>query len=257
MAEAMIKGLLESNKLSKENISFTEVRDDRREYIKSQYAVRSFLGNKEGVLSSDIVIFAVKPQNIHEVLNELKSVNSQSKVYVSIAAGVKIRKFEDGLGKEARVIRVMPNMAALIGKGISGISRGRVATEDDEDIAAEIMSAVGEIVRLPEEMLDAVTALSGSGPAYFFYFMEALQEAGIQFGLNPKISAKLVQSTALGAALLVKETRETPESLRKKVTSPGGTTEAALRSFEESKLKDLIIRGVRMAEKRSKELSQG
>jgi pyrroline-5-carboxylate reductase len=257
MAEAMIQGLLDSKKLPKENIAFTEVRIDRREYIQKKYGVRPFLENRDGVLESDIILFAVKPQNIQEVLNELKRTDSGPKVYISIAAGVKIQKFEDGLGEGARVIRVMPNMAALIRKGISGVSRGRFAAQGDEDAAVEIMTAVGEVVRLPENLLDAVTALSGSGPAYFFYFIEALQEAGIQLGLSSEISAKLVQSTALGAALLVRETQETPESLRKKVTSPGGTTEAALRFFDENKLKDLIVQAVQRAEKRSKELSQG
>jgi pyrroline-5-carboxylate reductase len=260
MAEALINGLLGGvgpDLPKRENIRITEIQSDRREYIQKKFEVASCLNNREGVQESDIILFAVKPQNIKEVVHELQGIDLRSKFFITIAAGVPISVFEEGLGPGSRVIRVMPNMAALIGLGISGISRGRFATIEDENVAAKIMEAVGEVVKLPEQFLDAVTAISGSGPAYFFYFMEALREAGLGLGLDPKICSRLVQATALGAVHLIQETGETPESLRKKVTSPGGTTEAALRFFEDHKFKDLIAGAVQRAEMRSKEFSQG
>lgn len=257
MAQALIEGLIGSKKMLAHSIRFTEILAQRREYLTHKLGVQSFSNNLEGVSWADIVLFAVKPQNINTVLAELKPLSLANKLFISIAAGVPIRRFEEMLGQNVHVIRTMPNMPALVRKGISGISRGSFAASDDENLAVQIMSAVGEVVQLPENLLDALTAISGSGPAYFFYFMEALFEAGIELGLDPQVSSKLVECTALGAGHLIQSTQEKAEVLRKKVTSPGGTTEAAIRVFEENHLKDILIKAVHAAEKRSKELQKG
>ncbi|MBI1883396.1 MAG: pyrroline-5-carboxylate reductase [Chlamydiae bacterium] len=254
MAEALIQGVQASREMLPENIGITEIRQERRDFIQKKFGVRVFEKNRDGVRLSDIILFAVKPQNVNEVLDEIKGEDLSSKTLITIAAGIPIKRFEEKLGKGVRVIRVMPNMPALVGKGISGVSRGTFAGSEDEKIALQMMGSVGETVPLPENLLDAVTAVSGSGPAYFFYLMEAMVEAGVRLGLTPEVSRKLVEATAMGASFLVKETQESPESLRKKVTSPGGTTEAALKIFQESSVREAIIRGIERAQKRSEEL---
>lgn len=254
MAEALMAGLLKAGSIPEENIFFTEIREERRAEIERKLSVKGVSENRSGVIQADIVLFAVKPKDIPEVLKGLAGIAASDKVFITIAAGIPIRRFEEGLGGRPRVIRVMPNMAALVGSGISGVSRGRFATQADEDMASELMRAVGEAVCLPEELLDAVTALSGSGPAYFFYFAEALQESGVALGLDPSLSAKLVQATALGSALLMRQGPDTPSALRARVTSPGGTTESAMKVLQEGGFRELVIRAIRAAEARSKEL---
>lgn len=256
MAGALIEGLLKSSRVTSNDIAITEIRKERREEIEKKFGIRSYPNNREGVENSEVIVFAVKPQNIAEVFKELSNTSFEGKVVMSIAAGVVTNRFEKALGEGTRVVRVMPNMAAMLGCGISGISRGRYATAQDEALAGEIMKTVGEVVHLPENQLDAVTATSGSGPAYFFYFMEALQEAAIAVGLAPEVCTQLVQKTALGSALLVDKIKESPQVLRKKVTSPGGTTEAAIKIFEEAGIKDIIARAIKAAHQRSIELSQ-
>ncbi len=257
MAEALMGGILSSKKMSETSIGFTEINPTRVQYIQEKFKIRSFSDNSKAVSWADIILFAVKPQSMANVLSEISSIRFNDKILISIAAGIPIRFFEEKLSQKICMIRVMPNMPALVGKGVSGISRGGASTAKDEAIACEIMSAVGEIVQVPENLLDAVTAISGSGPAYFFYFMEAMIEAGIELGLSLEASSKLVEWTSLGASTLIQQTQEKPEILRRKVTSPGGTTEAAIKSFDENQTKKLIIQAIHMAEKRSKELQKG
>ncbi len=257
MAEALIAGILNSKKMPTTSIGFTEINTARGQYIQEKFKIQSFADNIQAVSWADIILFAVKPQSMSSVLSEISSVRFNEKILISIAAGIPIRFFEEKLNQKIHMIRVMPNMPALVGKGISGVSRGGISTSEDEVIACKIISAVGEIVQVPENLLDAVTAISGSGPAYFFYFMEALIEAGIELGLSPETSDKLVQWTALGASTLIQQIQERPEILRRKVTSPGGTTEAAVKNLDENNTKKFIIQAVHMAEKRSKELQKG
>jgi pyrroline-5-carboxylate reductase len=257
MAEALIQGLLTSRKMAPSQIFFTEINADRRQYIEQRFKIQCFSSNQEAAALSDIILFAVKPQGVESVLADFKNTSLKEKLFISILAGTPIRKFENYLGAGTRVIRVMPNMASLIGEGIAGLSRGRFASETDEDMAAEIMSSTGDVVKVQENMLDAVTAVSGSGPAYFFYFIEALQQAAIELGLPLETASKLVLKTALGAGHLASESKDTPEVLRKKVTSPGGTTEAAIKAFDLAAVKEHIIEGVKAACNRSQELSGG
>ena len=255
MAEALIQGLLDSKKMLPSQVSFTEIKSERRQYIEQRFGISFFASNQEAATSSDIILFAVKPQSIEAVLADFKNVSLKGKFFISILAGTPIRKFENYFGEGTRVIRAMPNMASLIGRGIAGLSRGRFASETDENIAAEIMSSTGDVVKVEENMLDAVTAVSGSGPAYFFYFIEALQQAAVELGLPPETASRLVLKTALGAGHLAFESADTPGVLRKKVTSPGGTTEAAVKVFDHAKVRDHIVEGVKAACQRSKELS--
>lgn len=254
MAEAIMHGLLKSKIVEKEKVVFTEIRDDRSEYIGKKFGIKKILSAEDAVRASDIIVLAVKPQNMDEVLREITSSVNDQKLIITIAAGLPIQKYENQLGKKLRIVRVMPNMAALVGFGISGISAGRFAREEDIEVVKQMMASVGDYVELPEESLDAVTAVSGSGPAFFFFFMEAIQEAGVKLGLSHEVCKKLVEWTALGAGHLVQETKDAAKSLRKKVTSPGGTTEAAIEVFEKKGLKEIIVEGVLAAEKRSKEL---
>lgn len=203
----------------------------------------------------DIIIFAVKPQNIDEILKEI-SLYGKDRLYISIAAGITTARIEKALGGRPRVIRVMPNTPALVGEGISAVCKGRYAAAKDVRVTDEIFSSVGETINIGERYFDIVTAVSGSGPAYFFYLEEALIEAALRLGMDKPTAKKLVSKTAFGAAKLLIESGCEPEALRRRVTSKGGTTEAAIKVFEENRIKHIAEKAVRAAAKRSKQLSR-
>lgn len=205
---------------------------------------------------SDIVIIAVKPQQFAQVALELSGL-SKGKLLISIAAGIKTRDIERAVGGKARVVRVMPNTPALVGEGMSVICAGRHATQADLKAAISIFSCVGETEVLPERYFDLVTAISGSGPAYFFYLKEALMEAATGLGMKKDTARKLVSRTALGAAKLLIETGHEPAVLRSRVTSKGGTTEQAIKVFEKEGFKRTVRKAVAAAQKRSRQLSGG
>jgi pyrroline-5-carboxylate reductase len=189
------------------------------------------------------------------VLSPLKSAATARKLYISIAAGVTTARIESELGGKARVVRVMPNTPALVGAGAAALAKGAHATGDDLATAELILGAVGIVVRVEERFIDAVTALSGSGPAYIFFVTEAMIKAGVAAGLDEALARKLAVQTVYGAAKLLVESGEDPEALRRKVTSPGGTTEAALKVMSERKLAEIFTEAIKAAEKRSRELS--
>jgi len=205
---------------------------------------------------SDIVIIAVKPQQFAQIALELSGL-SKGKLLISIAAGIKTRDIERAVGGKARVVRVMPNTPALVGEGMSVICAGRHATQADLKAAISIFSCVGETEVLPERYFDLVTAISGSGPAYFFYLKEALMEAATGLGMKKDTARKLVSRTALGAAKLLIETGHEPAVLRSRVTSKGGTTEQAIKVFEKEGFKRTVRKAVAAAQKRSRQLSGG
>ncbi len=252
MAEAIFSRLVSQKTINPDKITVTDVDIDRLDFLQEKYLVKASLINGQAITGADVIILSVKPQQIEAVLTEIGS-QVENKLVISIAAGIKIAKIEDKL-PEAKVIRVMPNTAALVGQAISAISKGGKATDSDIDIAKQIFNAVGEVVEVDENLQNAVTAISGSGPAYFFYLTELLAEAAASLGLSEILSRKLADQTMVGAAQLLK-TKKTPQELRKMVTSPGGTTEAAIKSFEEDKLSDIVQRAVRRARGRSEELS--
>ena len=257
MAEALIKGMAAAKVYPPENIIASDIRAERLEYLKGQYGVRTETDNAAVAQSVDVLVLSVKPQNMAEALESIKGATKAGALVISIAAGIKVAKITDALGDIA-VVRVMPNTPALIGEG----ARALFANEKAKamlDKAMSIFSAVGTAVVVEDEgLIDAVTAVSGSGPAYYFLLMEEMIKAAGKLGLSDDVAKELVLQTAKGAALLAAERDkqgETPAQLRRKVTSPGGTTEAALKIFSEGRLGELISKGIERACEKSKELS--
>ena len=211
--------------------------------------------NEGAVESSDIIILAVKPQNMSQVILSVRKFISRDKLVISIAAGIKTGFIEKRLLGRVAVIRVMPNMPALVQKGVSAFCAGKHVKYAQKKTARQILSNIGSVVEVKEDQMDAVTAVSGSGPAYFFFLTEKLIDAGIKNGLSETIAVKLAIETAAGAAAIMSDVKELPGTLRGKVTSKGGTTEAAFKVFKKEKLGNTLEKGVRAAIKRSKELS--
>jgi pyrroline-5-carboxylate reductase len=256
MGEALLRGL--STLVEKStSLMVSEFDAKRREYIQSKYKVIVKTDNNEILKFADVIILAVKPKDFDDLLKkEVCCGITKNKLLISIAAGITTKYIEKIIGKDIPVVRVMPNIAAAIGESISSISAGSSATVEGMNLAKEIFSTIGDVVEVDEKKLDAVTAVSGSGPAYFFYMIESLVEAARASGLDEDISKLLVLKTALGSVKLLEILKEEPSVLRAKVASRGGTTEAALKIFESKKIKDIVKAAVRAAQKRSKELSR-
>ncbi|NQT90117.1 MAG: pyrroline-5-carboxylate reductase [Candidatus Omnitrophica bacterium] len=254
MGEALLRGLIGKGLFRKSSIMASELSSSRRRYIKKTYRIKLTSSNKEAAAKSDIVILAVKPQNMQAVLKELEPV-VKKKLIISIAAGITTDFIKDKTGAK-RILRVMPNAPALIGCGITAISSARGVSRSDVGAADKIFSCVGEVVHLKESQMDAVTAVSGSGPAYFYLLMEAMMEAALACGLDKRTAEKLVLETAFGSALLQYNCSIHPSKLRKRVTSKGGTTEAALKVFEKRGFAGMVKAVVKAAAKRAKELSR-
>ncbi len=204
---------------------------------------------------ADIILIAVKPQDMEGLLKEISPALKTSQLIISIAAGVTTLYIEKRLPKKTRVIRTMPNMPAMVGEGITAICAGKNLLPDDLTTAQKIFEKVGETVIVKEEAMDAVTAISGSGPAYVYLFMECLMKSAVQLGLDEKLAARLVVRTFLGGAVLIHQKKADPAVLRAKVTSKGGTTQAAMDVFMKSNIDDTIAQAVKAAKKRSQQLS--
>ncbi len=257
MAEALIKGVIDKKVLDPENIHISDIRKDRLEALSEKYNVQISESNDDLVNICDCIFLSIKPQNMHQVLDQLDKQGIQEKLFVSIAAGITTEKIESILG-EVPVIRVMPNTPALIAQGASAMFANKKAKDKTGQIE-KILSAVGIVQVLTDEsLMDAVTAVSGSGPAYFFYLMQYMIEAAEELGLDDLSAKKLVLQTAKGSALLAETADKTDEScaqLRDKVTSPGGTTEAAIKVFDKAEMNSVIKNAVKKAAERSKQLS--
>jgi len=257
MGEALISGLIVSGSSKPKSIICTDVREAKLEEIKKEYDVHTTMNNLEAVEASDIIIYAVKPQIIAAVLKETAEKLDMSKLVISIAAGVPMAAIESCLNKDLRLIRVMPNIAASVKEAASAIAAGGHATEEDIDLALAIFNSIGKSIFLKENyLMDAVTGLSGSGPAYIFLIVDALADAGVKMGLSREEALFLSSQTVLGAAKLLMETREHPGKLKDKVTSPGGTAIAGLATLEEGGLRTSLIHAVEAATNRSKELGE-
>ena len=257
MGSIIAKGLFEQKFFPKRNITVTDIDKARLDYIRSKMGLQVSCDNKKATKSADIVIIAVKPQNMAATLNEFGSVINKSKVVISIAAGITTNFIEASLPKGSRVLRVMPNTPALIGEGAAAVARGSCATIDDIKLTRTIFNSVGISFEVDEKLMDAITGLSGSGPAYCFMIIEALIDAGVKMGLPHDLAAKLSAQTMLGAARLCLQSDKQPAQLREMVTSPGGTTAAGLKVLEAGKIRETVISAVEAATKRSKELSGG
>lgn len=258
MATALIKGLIDMDLYRSEQIVASDKEAKQRNQIKRRFGV-SVTADNTAVLDEATVIFlAVKPQTMDEVLAGLRGSVTPDHLFISIAAGTTTARIEAGLGVRARVLRVMPNTPALLGKGMSVLVRGLYATAADEKLGLKLFTAVGDAVAAPDErMLDAVTGLSGSGPAYVYRFAEAMLAGGIAAGLPGPMARQLTIQTLVGAAAMLKETGESPETLRAKVSSPGGTTLAGLSELEHRGFKEAIAAAVIAATRRAQELGRG
>lgn len=255
MGEALVRGFLQSGILRVNQILLCDINVERLEILKDKYQVEFTTDNLKAVESGDIILLAVKPQQMNQVLVEARDMFRSDNLIISIAAGVTTERIYNLIGVNAPVIRVMPNTPALVGKGMSVISRGRYADAESAEIASKLFSSVGEVVELPEDMQNQATAISGSGPAYFFLMVESLVEAGVKAGLDESIVSKLVIQTMTGAASLLQETGRRPGDLREMVTSPGGTTAAALQVFAKHEFRFIVQEAVEAAIKRAGELA--
>jgi pyrroline-5-carboxylate reductase len=256
MGEAMLATVLAKALAQPESISVSDVSSSRLEYLKKRYSVTVTPRNPEAVSGKDIVILAVKPQNLAEVMAELRDNLNPAQLILSIIAGAKISTIFLGLNHNA-VIRAMPNTPAQIGKGMSVWTATSDVTDQQKQAAKTILGAMGRELYVDDEAyLDMATAVSGSGPAYFFLMVEALVEAAVEIGLPPDMAQELVVQTMLGSGKYIQQSDEPPAELRKKVTSPGGTTAAALAQFEKGAFSDLVRRAVRAAYERAKELGK-
>jgi len=256
MAEALIKGLLRAQLTQPENILATGRRKERLDTLARTYPIRVTTDNIAAAQEADILVLSVKPQAMGKLLSQIAPTVDVHKLIISVAAGVPIAALERKLGAGARIIRTMPNTPALVGTGACAISPGEHATEEDLKTAGALFDAVGITTVVDENLLDAVTGLSGSGPAYIFLVIEALSDAGVKVGLPRYTALKLAAQTVLGSAKLLIETGEHPGHLKDQVTSPGGTAIAGLHTLEAGGLRHTLINAVEAATRRAKELGE-
>lgn len=253
MAGAMIGGLIRK-RWPRKAIRVVEIAQTAREALAREFKVKAQAALDAGAAKGDCVVLAVKPQQVREVAAALKP-HLASQLVVTIAAGIRVTDLSRWLGGYRRIVRVMPNTPALVHAGISGLYAPVAVGAGDRAVAEKILGAVGKTLWLErEEDIDAVTAVSGSGPAYVFYFIEALERAARELGLADDAAHRLAIETFAGAVKLAAQSSEPPETLRGRVTSKGGTTERALKSMEADRVKDAIVRAVRAAADRSREL---
>jgi len=256
MAEAMVKGLLATKAVGPGDVSVTDVSDARLGHMSKVYGVKTETDNAKAAKSADVIVLAVKPQTMDGVLGGIAGSVTTKQLVISIAAGVTVGRISGALGKKARIIRCMPNTPALVGEGAAAIFAGAGCKKDDVMTAKGLLGSVCPIVvELGEEtLMDAVTGLSGSGPAYVFVFLEALSDAGVRMGLPRDVATKLAAQTVAGAAQLAIETGRPFSDLKDMVTSPGGTTINGLERLEAGGIRAAVHSAVEAATKRSKEL---
>ena len=253
MAEALIKGMLSADVARSRQMVVTDTSPARLTYLK-KYNIKTARNNVEAVQEADIILLCVKPQVMDAVLAEIAVAADSRKLVISIAAGITISRMEKALLANPRVIRVMPNTPALVLSGATALAKGSSATNEDLALALEIFSAVGKAVVVDEKLMDAVTGLSGSGPAFVFTVIEALSDAGVKVGIPRPLALELAAQTVFGSAKMVIETKEHPAKLRDMVTSPGGTTIAGMHELEKGKLRAVLMNAVEAATNRSREL---
>ncbi|HUW57611.1 MAG TPA: pyrroline-5-carboxylate reductase [Planctomycetota bacterium] len=256
MASALIGGLVKSYLVAPGAIIASDIDPERRGTVSHTFGVRTTSDNAEVVAFADVVVLAVKPNVVARVLEEVGAQIRTGQIVISVCAGISSTFIQERLPHHPPVIRVMPNTAAQVGAGMSALAGCALAKPEHIAVAKAILGAVGEVIELEEKHLDAVTAISGSGPAYFFYLMEQMEAAGLAEGLPPRVAEQLVKQTALGAAKLCAESEAGSRELRRKVTSPGGTTEAAIYVLEKNGVGQLLVTAVREAAKRSRELGK-
>ena len=256
MAEAMVKGLLKAGVVEPGQLSASHPRRERVAELKAKYALHATAHNEDVMRRAEIVVLSVKPQILPQVCDEIAPHLKPHALVISIAAGVPVAVIEAHLPKATHVVRVMPNMPALVGAGATAIAAGGHATDEDIEIARQIFASIGMTVIVAEGQLDAVTGLSGSGPAYVFLIIEALSDAGVKMGLSRYQALALAAQTVLGSAKLLLETGEHPGQLKDRITSPGGTAIAGLHTLEAGGLRTTLINAVEAATLRSQQLGE-
>ena len=255
MAEAIIKGLLRSGKRASDIVVSDKV-SERLDYLSKTYGISIFCDNIELAQCCSVIILAVKPQNLQDALAEFSTFAASDRLYISILAGVATANIEALLTAKSKVVRAMPNTPALIGAGTTVITGGLNATQDDIMKAADIFASVGSVTELPEKLLNAVTGLSGSGPAYIYVIIEALSDGGVLAGLPRDVAYKLACETVKGAAMMVTETKLHPGFLKDMVTSPAGTTISGLLQMEKAGIRGSIMEAVMASCQRAEQLSK-
>ena len=253
----MIRGLVRGGHIAADRIAASGPRQERLDELRASYGIDVTTQNREVVQRCGLIVLSVKPQILDKVLREVGDQLKPGTLIVSIAAGVDTATIEDAVPDGVRVIRAMPNTPALVGAGATAVSGGKHASEADLATARALFDAVGITVELDESHLDAVTGLSGSGPAYIFLILEALADAGVKVGLSRRNAQRLAAQTVMGSAKLLLETDEHPGKLKDMVTSPGGTAIAGLHTLEEGGLRTTLINAVETATKRARELGRG
>jgi pyrroline-5-carboxylate reductase len=256
MATALARGWLRAGLAAADRVLASDSLDSARQAFQTETGLRTTASNREVVQQSDLVILAVKPQSMPALLSEIRPVVNGQHLVASIAAGVTLGQLAQGLGTE-RLVRIMPNTPCLVGASASGYTAGRAATAEDVACIDRLLNAVGRAFCLPERLLDAVTGLSGSGPAFVYVIIEALSDGGVRMGLPRAVALTLAAQTVLGSAKMVLETGLHPASLKDMVASPGGTTIAGLHALERGNLRAALMDAVQAATVRATELGQG
>jgi pyrroline-5-carboxylate reductase len=252
MGEALIKGMIEKSKVESTQIVVNDINKERQNYIVEKYNTAG-TDIKKVVSFSEMVFLVVKPKDLEKTLEPVKDLFNENQILISVLAGVRIQKLKN-LVKKPNIVRIMPNTPALIGEGVIGVSFEKEIEKKEEIV--NLLKALGEVFEVKEELLDVITGLSGSGPAYVFTFIDALAQGGVKMGLSYQDALKIATQTVLGSAKLLKETEEHPAVMRDKVTSPAGTTIYGLHELEKRNFKDAVISAVEKATERSKELSK-
>jgi len=256
MATALAKGFVKAGLVTGKQIIASDVSEAARAAFAKEVGAKITASNADVAKFAEVLILAVKPDQVIGVLVDIREGFTAKHLLISIAAGVPIAKLEAGLNPNAKVIRVMPNTPALVGASASAFAKGSSATAADAALAQELFASVGIAYQMKESLLDAVTGLSGSGPAYVYQFIEALSDGGVAAGLPRDVATKLAAQTVLGAARMVLETGQHPGALKDMVTSPGGTTIEGLHELEKGRLRGTVISAVRAAAEKSKKLGQ-
>ena len=257
IGESLLSGLLTAGWRRPDEIVATGRRPERIAELAERYGVETTLSNTEAVSGASLVVIAVKPQDFDVLLGEIGGLLAPEHTVLSVAAAIPTAAIEQRIAPEVPVVRAMPNAPATVHEGIAGVCAGAHARDEDLALAEEVLSHLGAVVRVPERYMDAVTAVSGSGPAYYALLAEAMIEAGILLGLSREVSTQLVVQTMLGTAKLLRDERIHPVKLRETVTSPGGTTIRAIRELERAGVRAAFLNAIQAAMERSRELAAG
>ena len=257
IGESLLAGLLSSGWREPSDLVVTGRREERLQELRERHSVEATLSNAEAVAGAGLVVIAVKPQDFDVLLDEIGGLLTPEQTVLSVAAAIPTTLIETSVARGVPVVRAMPNAPALVHEGMAGVCAGAHAGDEHLDLAEDVLSHLGAVARVPERYMDAVTAVSGSGPAYFALLAEAMIEAGILLGLGRETSTQLVVQTMLGTAKLLRDEQMHPVELRETVTSPGGTTIRAIRELEQAGVRAAFLNAIQAAMERSRELAAG